>query len=309
MADVLAIISKAQFEKAMGVPGAMGGTFHFDRYVSSQKTLDALAGGGSLYLVTVRPPEQLWLVAVLENPKRKGDAWVAKRNMVPSTRLDALRSKLKFEGGGGINAKPGALGMSLQTPRRLTPNDVALLQGAIGGKVPKAQAEPKAKAKAAAPAKAPAKAKAQGKKLTETMAMLADAALGEIESEYLDAIAKNADAAIAKGKFSMTVQSIMSGSIESAPETLPYLTELAPLVTGPTLVERLKNEAEDEDATAVSILNELVDAFCVCAIDKLGTALVALATERPEKVPPEVAPYAGDLAERARRLRAMLDEA
>ena len=47
--------------------------------------------------------------------------------------MSKLRKALKFLSGKGIEAKPGALGMSLQTPRGLTDADVTLLREAAGG--------------------------------------------------------------------------------------------------------------------------------------------------------------------------------
>jgi uncharacterized protein (TIGR02996 family) len=132
VADIMAIISKAIFEKAAGKAPAVGTKLLMDRYVSTNKALDAVAGG-RLYLVTVRPPdESLWLVAVLDKPKHDGSQWVAKASQIAITDISALRSKIKFESGVGITAKKGALGMSLQTPRPLTAADTALLDKAAG---------------------------------------------------------------------------------------------------------------------------------------------------------------------------------
>lgn len=148
MTDILAIVSKAVFEA--DAPGAApGAVLPLDRYHSKNPGLGGLAGGGRLFLVTVRPPdEQLWLVAVLDQPKHDGTSWVAsKPNGVPITDVSAARGKLRFATNTGITAKPGALGMSLQTPRTLTADDAALL---LGGKAAKA-ASPAAAPKAAAP--------------------------------------------------------------------------------------------------------------------------------------------------------------
>jgi len=120
MADVLAIMSKAVFDGDYKRRSAkVGEVLPLDRYASSHKTLDALRDGGRLFLVTVRPPEDLWLVAVLEKPKREKGAWIAKKNTMPIRSVDAFQAKL--------GAKKGRLGMSLQTPRTLTPADVELL--------------------------------------------------------------------------------------------------------------------------------------------------------------------------------------
>lgn len=133
MADVLAIVSKAVFEKAAGKAGAVGEHLAMDRYVSANKNLAPLAAGGKLYVVTVRPPdEQLWLIAVLDQPAFDGAQWIAAPSSVPITDITHLRGQLRFESGAGITARPGALGMSLQTPRVLTAGDVALLDAATG---------------------------------------------------------------------------------------------------------------------------------------------------------------------------------
>lgn len=133
MPDMLAIISKAVFEKeaAGRKPGSV---LPLDRYRSASRHLEPLKSGGRLFLVTVRPPaEALWLVAVLDGLEFDEEAWRARPNRVPITDITALISQLRFESGKGITAAKGALGMSLQTPRALTPADVALLLQAAEG--------------------------------------------------------------------------------------------------------------------------------------------------------------------------------
>lgn len=133
MADLMAIVSKAVFEKGAGKQPALGARLAMDRYLSTNKNLDPLAQGGRLYLVTVRPPnEELWLVAILDQPKHDGQAWVATACDTPITDISSLRGQITFESGTGITSKPGALGMSLQTPRALTAADTALLDAAAG---------------------------------------------------------------------------------------------------------------------------------------------------------------------------------
>ncbi|MGZ3456382.1 MAG: hypothetical protein ACXVEF_42655, partial [Polyangiales bacterium] len=129
MPDVLAIISRAVFE-ADSRDARVGDILAIDRYTSTHKALEPLADGGRLFLVTVRPPDEtLWLVAVLENPKKKSGAWVAAKNATPIGDLSAVKGDIRFASGTGISAKKGALGMSLQTPRTLTAADAALLVG------------------------------------------------------------------------------------------------------------------------------------------------------------------------------------
>lgn len=158
MPSIMAIVSKAVFEKDARVNGkvaALGDTWQFDKYVSTNKALDPVRAGGSLVLVTVRPPdEQLWLVGVMESPAHDGAAWTTKSpNAVPVTNISHLRSKILFESGKGMSQDKGALGMSLQTPRALAAADMALLSGSVPGMSKGATAAP---ADASAPPVAPA---------------------------------------------------------------------------------------------------------------------------------------------------------
>src|SRR5450432_3782999 len=146
MASVLAIVSKKVFEHDFGGAG-VGEVVATERYASSHKTLDKLADGGDLFLVTVAANEQLLLAGVLRAPKFGSAGWSAKPNTVAVKDITALIGKLKFDTGNGITAKAGALAMSLQTPRGMTDEDVALIDGAKRAKG--AAAKP---AKAAKPA-------------------------------------------------------------------------------------------------------------------------------------------------------------
>src|SRR5215470_9785731 len=132
MADVMAIVSRDVFE-GTGVIAELGTRLEMDRYTSTSKHLQPLAGGGRMFVVTVRPHEQLWLVAVLDNPQFDGIEWVAHaKSALPITDITRLRAKLVFKSGKGI--APGAsLGQSLQTPRVLAAADVALFEAAITG--------------------------------------------------------------------------------------------------------------------------------------------------------------------------------
>lgn len=137
MADVMAIVAKAIFEKAAGKSPAVGSVLQMDRYVSANKALAPAGEGGRLFLVTVRPPnEALWLVAILDRPSFDGTQWISAPSTQPITDITALKDKLKFATGKGITAAPGALGMSLQTPRVMTPADAALLTGAPAPEAP-----------------------------------------------------------------------------------------------------------------------------------------------------------------------------
>ncbi|MGZ3422741.1 MAG: hypothetical protein ACXVEE_33085 [Polyangiales bacterium] len=156
MASVMAIVSKAQFEKDLGKSAREGAIYGTEIYRSQHATLRSLGEGGSLFLVTVRPPdEKLWLVAVLESPRSSDEGWNAKTNRVAITDISALKERLRFASGTGITAKAGALGMSLQTPRALSDADVTLLRGAIGGESVEPVAAPPPPPKAPPPPKPP----------------------------------------------------------------------------------------------------------------------------------------------------------
>ncbi|HWO17506.1 MAG TPA: TIGR02996 domain-containing protein [Kofleriaceae bacterium] len=212
MPDMLAIVSKAVFEREAGKSPALGTRLGMDRYVSSNKNLDPLASGGRLYLVTVRPPkEDLWLVAILDQPKHDGEAWIAKKSPTPLTDITKLRSKLKFQSGTGIQAKKGALGMSLQTPRALTAADTALLDQAAGA------------AAAAAPAPAADAADAAGADGL-LAAILADPDHDDARRIYADLLAQQGDP---RGEF-ILVELALDGplSIRKREELAPRRREL-----------------------------------------------------------------------------------
>ncbi|MEO8703666.1 MAG: TIGR02996 domain-containing protein [Kofleriaceae bacterium] len=175
MGSVLAIVSKAVFEKLVKTKGSgeLGDVLGIDRYTSTHASLSTLESGGAIFLVTVRPPDEaLWLVGILENPELAADGWHAEPSTHAITDVSSAKSKLKFVTGTGITAKPGALGMSLQTPRVLTDADAALLRGGKAAK-PAAKAKPaaaKPAAKAKATAKPAAKATAKAKTAAKTTA-------------------------------------------------------------------------------------------------------------------------------------------
>src|SRR5436190_17651974 len=140
MGDVFAIVSKAVFEKEARVDGSvvdLGDVWPVARYAGTGKVFEsALAGGGRIFMVTVRPPdEKLWLLAILESPKydAKRKAWVAAPNVVPAVDISSLRKTIKFESGKGMSQDKGALGMSLQTPRALGPGDADKILALTGG--------------------------------------------------------------------------------------------------------------------------------------------------------------------------------
>ncbi len=128
MASILAIVSKSVFEQDSDM--SIGDLFETSEYQSKNKGLESIAEGGSLFLVTARPGDELWLVGILEQPVFVGDRWTARANTVKCADITDLIEKFVFETGAGLKAKPGALGMALQSPRKLTEEDVKLLRKA-----------------------------------------------------------------------------------------------------------------------------------------------------------------------------------
>lgn len=124
MPSVLAIVSKRAFDKAHR-HAKPGDVLPIERYESRHARLDALAGG-ALFLVTVRPADRLWLVAVLEQPVREDHAWRARPNTVPILDITDRLDRLVFSTGHGLT---GALAQALQTPRLLTSSDEDVLRG------------------------------------------------------------------------------------------------------------------------------------------------------------------------------------
>lgn len=135
MASVLALVSKGEFER-QHAKARVGDVLAFTAYTSGNTALEPLADGGDLYLVTVRPGDMLWLVAVLRSPRKAQGAWKAKANAVRIVEAGSALSTLRFASGKGISVEPGKLGMSLQTPRALTDADVTLLEALAGGALP-----------------------------------------------------------------------------------------------------------------------------------------------------------------------------
>lgn len=327
MASVMALLSKTEFEKlASGSSRDFGGVCHrLDRYVSSNRALETLREGGSLFLVTVRPPnDKLLLVAILEKPEHDGTAWVsAKKNVVTSVPIGSVRDRLKLETGKGLDAKPGALAMSLQTPRRLTDDDVQLLREAATGKAvtaaketrrpptkpaakdAKKDAKRNARNDAKKDAKNDARNDAKKGRVTGEIATLIESAFQQIEDDYLDAIRRKPDAVLAARDFAKTIQSIFSGSFDTPKETLPLLEELAPFADGRVITRRLAGSLR-KGADATELSNELVDAYAVSAINVFGTAIVALALGRPGDVPAAALPFRTQLAVRAASLKTLL---
>jgi hypothetical protein len=152
MPDILAIVSKAVFEKAAkGLD--IGDVWPTAVYASTHAALTSLAGGGRLFLVTVRPQHELWLVGVLERPRASKGAWRAAANATPITDITELIPRIAFANGKGL-VRDAKLGMSLQTPRELAPATAALL---VGAKPPAKNAGKAAKPPASSEAAKPSK--------------------------------------------------------------------------------------------------------------------------------------------------------
>jgi hypothetical protein len=129
MGHVLAIVSRGVFENEM--PHArVGDLYQTELYRSQHAALDQL-GEGTLWLVTVRPGDVLWLVAALRRPSKRADGWYAP-NELPIRDITPLRSQIRFQAGTGISSQQGKLAMALQTPRALSAADIALLELSAG---------------------------------------------------------------------------------------------------------------------------------------------------------------------------------
>jgi hypothetical protein len=142
MRSVLAIVSKAVFERDHGRGTELGAVLPLVAYHSEHPALSPLTAGGDLYLVTVRDGA-LWLVGVLRGPRLQQGSWVAAENVVPLTDVTSALPRLRFANGKGIDVPPAKLGMSLQTPRTLTAEDVAVLEALAGGGRPEGRTEAK----------------------------------------------------------------------------------------------------------------------------------------------------------------------
>lgn len=165
MASVMAIISKKQFQQLVAA-AELGSVVPLTRYDSSHRSLTPLTEGGALFCVTVRPDDQLWLVALLERPRFVGDHWEAAPNRVALTNITPLLPELRFSTGKGVTAAPGKLAMSLQTPRSLTEDDEALLRAAAAATMAPAPQASRAAPRAAEPKAAPEPATPKATKST-----------------------------------------------------------------------------------------------------------------------------------------------
>ena len=127
----MAIVSKAIFEQDF--EQAVGDLYETSEYRSKNKALSAVEGG-TLFLVTARPGDELWLIGILEQPIFVGDRWTASANKVRIVDITDAMEKLVFETGKGLTFTPGNLGFALQSPRKLTAEDAAMLRAAAAQK-------------------------------------------------------------------------------------------------------------------------------------------------------------------------------
>jgi len=111
--------------------GKRGETWLVDRADLDHPILDEVRGG-PVFLVDVRPPDDLFLLAVLESPRYDARGFVGGTADVVMVDIGHLRSRLRFASGEGVTAARG-LPFWLRTPRALTPEDVGLLRAAIAG--------------------------------------------------------------------------------------------------------------------------------------------------------------------------------
>lgn len=126
MKHMMAIVSKAIFGRERDDEGnklQVGSLWSTGAYHSTNKSISKKLTG-DLYLVTVQDGE-LWLVAHLKSPTHDGKSWVAESNAVRIRDITREASALVFASGKGVNTDKMA--MSLQTPRILADEDVALL--------------------------------------------------------------------------------------------------------------------------------------------------------------------------------------
>jgi hypothetical protein len=110
MRGVLVVLSLSVFERELErctegdvwATAQLASSAALDRALASP---DKKGGGGTLYVVTVRPSGRIWLLAVLADVKKKRDAWCAEANRAPITEINALLSRMRFANGARVSAK------------------------------------------------------------------------------------------------------------------------------------------------------------------------------------------------------------
>lgn len=289
MANAVALISQEEWSKIEKRTKGLSERAPFDvnvninKYPATDRSLDVLREKNStLFLLAPGPGKKLALVGAIESPVRKGKLWVASK---PGTLVVT-----------DVSNQRATLG-SVDTPHVIS-DDIAKRLRAAGTYQPSGgTASNKRTSKKATTTKAGT--------VTSTIRALVAAAREEIVNEYLDDLQSDSDALIEHGGFTLTVQSVFSGMYKTTGETLAVLREIAPYVEGPGVVHRL-GILTRRDVSAVDVANELVDAFAVSAIDTFGTALAALATDQPERVPERARPLLPLLEKQAAAIKKAL---
>lgn len=138
MCDAFVVMDRKNFEEEVRDYGLkVGETVQaWSGFWGHKRSLDRyLEDGDRLFIFTARPGssgERLWLVTVLEDVYDDDDCWRAGKEVtIPVVDITPLRKKLTFHTGNGLSQVPGKLGNSLQSPRKLTPKDIAMLEAAI----------------------------------------------------------------------------------------------------------------------------------------------------------------------------------
>lgn len=281
-------------------PAHPSGNFAYERYDSTDPSLAPLAEPKSaLFLAVVRPNQRLLFIGVLEQPKRNNEGWHAKPNRMSLGDMDALRSQL------GLPAK-GPVTKEQQAPRALNDEVVRILR-ALGmrKKIAITAAELIGKSNEIAKPKTAADPRAM--KLTPVVRQLIEAAGQELVNEYLDELDDDAEAAVSEGDFGARVQSVFNGAFEKPSEAVPILSELAPFADGAVISSRIGPLLGKRDADVLALAGELADAFAVSALNVLGTAIAALATDQPDRVPPAAQPLVPHLKTQVAKVRRELD--
>lgn len=192
MPSVLALISKAVFAKLPPIRD-VGEVVPLDRYTSKHAAFDALGPGDSLYLVTVRPTGPL-LVAIIDSPKRKGDALVGAINTTGCRFITNELRRVRLADGKGITATLDKLGMSLQTPRVLAEGDGALLRVAASPAKTKTPAQAVVRMKVGTKKQAVLRMKVERRKKTDAGApKLKGGKLSARAQELVDAVYERPD--------------------------------------------------------------------------------------------------------------------
>ncbi|MCA9678703.1 MAG: hypothetical protein KC464_26985 [Myxococcales bacterium] len=135
--DLLVQIRKERHEyllKYFGVKDEPGEVLPVSKWTASNKELERLKRGGSLWIVTVRPGNRLWLVGYYPSPKlevhKTGDRYHLKSepNEVAMCDITDSIGDLEFENRKRIDPRPGVMAQSAQTPGVLLPESAELLR-------------------------------------------------------------------------------------------------------------------------------------------------------------------------------------